>query len=362
MMMRFLVLVLILVLALPIVAQEQPNAQVIWMDSRLLVHVQPYLDSPAVGSLEAGELIIVLGRSRDTLWLQTSADNGVEGWVATEFVRVVDMSSLPITHERNIFGMSAELSPEVIDNIHVIYETGQAMGNRPNVFAKVGDSITAAPNVFFPIGEGNFELGAFSHLNPVIQYYSTGQTRVGNSFSNESLAAAIGWSAPVMFMPRYANTSYCAEGETPLACEYRINMPSIALIMFGTNDVAHFDRSSYYYHMERIIVATIELGIIPIVSTIPQREGYEGAADEFNEVIVSLTNHYQIPIWDYAAAMANLPDFGLGPDGVHPSIPPHGVEDSAYFDTSHLLYGYNIRNLTGLMILDSVWQALEPLR
>src|SRR6185436_15999006 len=113
----------------------------------------------------------------------TTADNGEEGWVATEYIRVaIDISTLPITHERNIFGMSIELSPEVIENIRAIYTTGQAMGNRPNVFAKLGDSITAAPNVFFPIGEGNFELGAFTYLNPVIQYYSTGQTRVGNSF------------------------------------------------------------------------------------------------------------------------------------------------------------------------------------
>jgi hypothetical protein len=358
--MRYLSLLLVLIFALPIIAQEQPNAQVIWMDSRLVVHYQPYLDSPSVGFLDAGELIIVTGRSRDMLWLETTADNGQDGWVATEYVRVaVDTHALPVTHERNLFGMSAELSPEVIENIRAIYEHGQELGNRRNVFAKVGDSITAAPNVFFPIGEGNFELGAFTYLNPVIQYYSTGQTRVGNSFSNESLAAAIGWSAPVAFMPRYADTNYCLEDEAPLACEYRINQPSIALIMFGTNDVAHFTRSSYYYHMERIITFSIEQGVIPIVSTIPKREGYEAATDEFNDVIVSLTTEYQIPIWDYGAAMANLPDFGLGPDGIHPSIPPHGVEDSAYFDTNHLIYGYNIRNLTGLLILDSVWRALD---
>lgn len=358
--MRYLSLLLMLIFALPIIAQEEPNAQVIWMESSLLVRYQPYLDSPPVGNLEAGELITVTGRSRDTLWLQTTADNGVEGWVATEYVRVaVDMLSLPVTHERNIFGMSAELSPEVIENVRAIYEHGQTLGNRRNVFAKVGDSITAAPNVFFPIGEGNYELGAFTYLNPVIQYYSTGQTRVGNSFSNESLAAQIGWSAPVVLMERYANLNFCEEGETPLSCEFRINQPSIALIMFGTNDVAHFDRSSYYYHMERIITYSIERGVIPIVSTIPVREGYEAGTIEFNEVIVSLTTEYQIPIWDYGAAMANLPDFGLGPDGVHPSIPPHGVRDSAYFDTNHLLYGYNIRNLTGLLILNSVWQALD---
>lgn len=361
--MRYLFLLCILLLALPIHAQEAVNAQVIWMDSRLLVRAYPYLDSAPVGFLDAGELIIVIGRSRDTLWLQTSAENEVVGWVATEYVRLaVDMQTLPITHERNIFGMSAELSPEVIENIQAIYTRGQELGNRPNVFAKVGDSITAAPNVFFPIGEGNFDLGAFTYLNPVIQYYSTGQTRVGNSFSNESLAAAIGWSAAVALMPRYADEAYCEDGETPLACEYRINQPSIALIMFGTNDVAHFDRSGYYYHLERIISTSLDYGVIPIVSTIPQREDYEAQTAEFNEVVVSLTDKYAIPIWDYGAAMANLPNFGLGPDGVHPSIPPQGVRDSAYFDTNHLLYGYNIRNLTGLLILDSVWRALEPLR
>lgn len=71
--------------------------------------------------------------------------------------------------------------------------------------------------------------------------------------------------------------------------------------------------------MGRIIKASIESGIIPIVSTIPVRIGYEEKqVITFNEALVKVAQRYRVPLWDFGAAMEGLPKGGLAPDGVHP--------------------------------------------
>ena len=132
--------------------------------------------------------------------------------------------------------------------------------------------------------------------------------------------------------------------------------------MFGTNDLGHIDRSSFYGHLERIVTLTIDRGIIPVISTIPIRVDYEEETARFNEAIVSIATHYEIPLWDYGAALANLADNGLGPDGIHPTLSPTGNRGTADFTMAYLNYGYNRRNLTGLLMLDAVWRALREVK
>ncbi|MBC8100574.1 MAG: hypothetical protein H7Y11_14120, partial [Armatimonadetes bacterium] len=70
-----------------------------------------------------------------------------------------------------------------------------------------------------------------------------------------------------------------------------------------------------------------------------------------------------VPLWDYAAALDPLVNFGLDTDGVHPSIPPMGTDGAADFHDYNLPYGYVMRNLTALQQLDLVWRviAMQPL-
>jgi lysophospholipase L1-like esterase len=146
-----------------------------------------------------------------------------------------------------------------------------------------------------------------------------------------------------------------------LQCEYRLRHPVIALIMLGTNDIKVKDKDLYQSQMEMIIEQTIELGIVPIISTIPLYRDYPVETREYNELIVSLAQSNQIPLWDYAASMENLPNSGLGSDGVHPSLAPDAATslNSAYMEAEYLQYGYNMRNLTGLMMLHLVWQSIK---
>jgi uncharacterized protein YraI len=356
-------LIFILSFSFIIAAQDSivPNAQVAFMDTRLVVRSQPFLDAETVGFIEAGALISVTGRSADNLWLQTTAQNGNSGWVNADFVRVVqDLPNIPVTHSRNIIGVTAELSPEVVANIRQIYLLGQGSGNRADVFSKLGDSISVGQHVYAPIASENFNAGNFYYLQETVDHFMSGEARTGNPFVNQSLAAAIGWSASNALNPRFANTDYCLEGESPIECEYRLNRPAFALIMFGTNDVGLVSEGAFYSHMEQIVQLSIDQHIIPIISTIPPREDSEGKCIAFNEIIVRIAESYDIPLWDYGAAMRALPENGLDEDGIHPSIPPMGARGSADFRTYNLGYGYVARNLTALQILDAVLRAVQP--
>jgi hypothetical protein len=67
-----------------------------------------------------------------------------------------------------------------------------------------------------------------------------------DSFSNISIAAGSGCTSAGALDPTWANPAWCEQSESPLACEYRITNPSVALIMFGTNDDRYMDRYEIY--------------------------------------------------------------------------------------------------------------------
>ena len=131
------------------------------------------------------------------------------------------------------------LAASVTERVRVIYTVGQALGNRANVFSKVGDSISVSRSFLGPVGEGRYQLGDHGYLQPVIDHFSAAPARQGNSFENRSLAAGEGWAAWAALDPQFADAALCAPGETPLACEYRLTRPAFALIMFGTNDAGY---------------------------------------------------------------------------------------------------------------------------
>jgi len=249
------------------------------------------------------------------------------------------------------------LSEAVTRRIRTIYGIGQALGNRANVFSKVGDSITVSFYFLQPIGQGIYDLDGYDELQPVVDHFSAANAH--NSFANPSLAAGVGWAAWAALDPSFADPAACLPGESPLVCEYRSTRPAIALIMFGTNDAAYRSSQQYRSDLLEIVRISKEMGVIPILSTIPTIPGYEQQVRELNGVVVEITTAESLPMWDYADVMDNLPNHGLGPDNLHPSVPPGGYEDAADFHTANLQYGYVVRNLTALQMLDMVWRRLE---
>jgi hypothetical protein len=244
--------------------------------------------------------------------------------------------------------------------VREIFDRGLTLGNRPNVFSKVGDSITTSDAFLYPIGRGNYHLHEYAYLQPVIDFYSQEWARIHNSFANVSLAANIGWSAHALLISDVSHETLCGETEAPLACEYRWVKPSVALIMLGTNDVPSTPLNSYEDAMREILETTIEYGIVPILSTIPpiHMQGTGGRVESINAIISDLAAEYDIPLLDYWAAMRELPDDGLRSDGVHPSLAPAG--QNADFTPENLQYGMPVRSLTALQALDLIWRTVLP--
>lgn len=251
------------------------------------------------------------------------------------------------------------VSQSVSERVRLIYTVGQAQGNRAGVFSKVGDSITASPNFLGPIGEGRYQLGNYGYLQAAIDHFSSTNARQGNSFVNPSLAAGVGWSAWAALDPDFADVTQCAPGETPLVCEYRLTRPAFALIMFGTNDVGYRSAAEYERDMRRIVEVSERMGVVPILSTIPNRPDMPDRVREFNQIVHQIGQDRAVPVWDYYAALEGLPNFGLARDNIHPSSPNEWYQDAADFRSGNLIYGYVIRNLTALQMLDSVWRLVQ---
>lgn len=329
-----------------------------------------------VAVLEASSGLSIVGRTADTLWLEVVTGAG-EGWVMSQWVAVTEaLSSLPVTAETSSAAPSspsAAVTPAtsiaqrgsypdsthpyisgVTDTSRQIFVRGQSLGNRANVFSKIGDSITDNSVFLEPIGLGEYDLRGYPELAPVVDYFSQAVARDHNSFANTSLAAKGGWSTWNVTNPDSADPDFCLPGETPLDCEYRLVRPSVALIMLGTNDVLTRDPEVYESWMRDIVETSIQQGVIPVLSTIPAFHGEEakGRVESINGIIIRLAQEYDIPLWDYWSAIQYLPNNGLSLDGIHPSwaVP-------ADFTPENLQYGMTVRNLTALQALDAVWRG-----
>ncbi len=339
-----------------------PDAEILEIGEGLRLRAEPGLSADVLATLPAGLELRFVGRTSDGGWYQITTPNNETGWVWGNYLRVlVDPNIIPITGETLVDPtVPAASGMSVVGNVgssaRAIFERGQAMGNRRDVFSKVGDSLTVATFVLYPIGWGSYNLGAYQHLQPIVNFFSTTNAREGNSFANVSFAADNGWTTRDILDPGRARGG-CNAGETPLECEYRIVRPSVALILIGTNDLSAVPLGEYSANLQRIVQISIDRGVIPVVSTIPNRAGFD--VTPYNQAVIAIAQGSGVPLWDYWSAMQMLPNTGLSPDGVHPSYPSEtdfGL--AANFSPEFLQYGYVIRNLTALEVLNSVWQLV----
>ena len=245
----------------------------------------------------------------------------------------------------------------VTPHAHQIFLLGQNLGNRANVFSKIGDSITANEVFLAPIGWGRYDLHQYTYLAPVIAYFSQTNARTANSFANTSLAAKGGWTAGQVINPDAVfNPDLCRPNENPLECEFRVVKPSVGLIMIGTNDVRYTSATQYAAELRQILQTSLNRGIIPVISTIPpmHHDWAVGRVEAINAIIVSLAREYDVPLWDYWSALQSLSNDPLSSDGIHPSGYTNRAAD---FSQDGLRTGYTVRNLLALQALDAVWQA-----
>lgn len=235
------------------------------------------------------------------------------------------------------------LSEAAMRHAREIYASGLEQGRRPDAFAMIGDSTIETPLFLARFDEGPYNLGEYGYLQAVINHYA-------GSFARDSVAVRVGLHSWTAIDPMWADKAVCASGETPVACELRIQQPSVAIIRLGVNDQVGGDY--FRRHMEEILRYTIEQGVVPILSTRP--EPFSG--DVNNQVMRALAEDYDLPLWDFQRAASALPGSGLDGDAVH--LTSFYAHD--YTLPEALRRGHGLQNLTALMALDRVWRVLDP--
>lgn len=237
-------------------------------------------------------------------------------------------------------------------HLRQLIRAGKQAGNRINVFSKIGDSITATPYFLYPVGSGGLRLGGYTNLQSTVDFFMQTPARTNNSFANDSLAAHGQWSTREVLNPAASFNGVCGSGETPLDCELRITKPAVALIMFGANDVRAVPLNEFRANLDRIVTIVERHGVIPVLSTTPERlDNPPANIEPYNLAIISIAQAHRIPLWNFWLGLRGLKESGLASnDHIHPSIPNDG--NTAIFDVYHLGYGAVVRNLEALQVLD----------
>lgn len=235
------------------------------------------------------------------------------------------------------------ITPAVVTRLQGIASAG---ARSPRVFAKVGDSITAAQD--FLRCYGSPDLGAHAHLASTIDYYKAGNAAGATPFTRSSFVAVGGTTADAPL-----TGSPCALDREISAID-----PQLAVIMFGTNDV-RYGRSvdDFATDLWNLVDLTLMRGVIPTLSTIPPINNYAEADARipvFNLAIRAIAQGKVIPLVDYHRDIVALPNRGMSSDGIHPSKASNACDLSA----SALAYGYNLRNLITLELLARVKAAV----
>ena len=254
------------------------------------------------------------------------------------------------------------LGPDVTSHIKKVAGRGESFGNRAGVFVKIGDSITASPSFLQALACEAPRLGAWGELRGTLEFFGETAVPLGseealcptsNSYSRLGLAAVGGWRAVDALAPRESFPE--CQGLPAVACELRLLRPSIALIMFGTNDLEDFTAVQFRRDLARVARLVSGAGTIPVISTIPPRaqRPFAQRVARFNAEIAALAENRALPLWNFWRQMVEpgVPNWGLSRDGVHPSAlcPPCTAVD---FRPPGLRYGYALRNLGALRVLD----------
>ena len=233
----------------------------------------------------------------------------------------------------------------VSERARSIYEYGLSLGNDPTRFSIIGDCQNVSSYFLSTFDKpGDYSLGEeYEYLQPTIDYYQ-------GSFSRKSLAVKGGFNAAAVISPLRADPKSCKPGESPLDCELRAWNPSIVIVSMETW-WSEKPAEEYDKYMRRVLDRIIETGALPIIAT--KADNLEGD-HAINATIAQIAHEYEIPMWNFWAAVQPLPSRGLTGDGFHLTFARNFFDDSFRMKSA-----WPWRNLTALQTLDAVHKALS---
>lgn len=366
-------MLLILALLFTVTGWVQPDdPALVTPYQRVVVYAGPGDTHLQLGDIPAGVTVRVLERNPVGNWLhviqQTPAGRTViQGWVLTGYLTLSDslrLSEIPVNatipqsdRVTARYLSVAELYevpvlPTVSPAMRDVYVRGQWMGNRSSVITKVGDSVAANPMFLSLMSQDDYEVGAYDFLSDTIEYF-------GPSLAEDSVAARLGMTTYVVFDPLWADKDRCQPRESPLECEYRLKKPSIAMIVFGPNDVRHMTDAEFYEQMQMLVEQSLARGVIPVLSTfsVHPDDRLWWQAINFNLRLRDIAAEYEVPLINLWAAARTLPDYGLDQDRVH--LKNSGWRYIKFTKGNEAWYGVTLQNLLSIRMLDEIRETLE---
>lgn len=228
---------------------------------------------------------------------------------------------------------------EISDSMRKVYQRGLDMGNDPKRFSVIGDCQNVSSYFLSTFDKpGDFSLGEYAYLQPTIEYYQ-------GSFSRTSLAVKGGFNVAAVLSPLRADPKACDPGESPLDCELRVWNPSVVFVGMETW-WSKEPEQEYDKYMRRVIERILETGAVPIIAT--KADNLEGD-HSINATIAQIAYDYDIPLWNFWAAVQPLPNHGLWSDGFHLTFARNFFDDPVRMKNA-----WPWRNLTALQTLDVV--------
>ncbi len=290
---------------------------------------------------------------------EQAADFAVQAQPTAETVAsVVDATDLPATEtvlptstftpkpplEEDAWMQMPPVPFEISDAMRAVYARGLEMGNDPTHFSVIGDCQNVS-SYFLAVFDkpDEFSLGEeYAHLQPTIEYYR-------DSFSRQSLAVKGGFNVAAILSPLRADPKSCNTNESPLDCELRTWKPSIVFVSMETW-WSEKPEEEYDKYMRRVIERILETGAVPIIAT--KADNLEGDHG-INATIAQIAYDYDIPLWNFWAAVQPLPNHGLSSDNFHLTFARNFFDDPVRMKSA-----WPWRNLTALQTLDVVRKGL----
>jgi hypothetical protein len=232
----------------------------------------------------------------------------------------------------------------VSDSMREVYQLGLELGNDPTRFSVIGDCQNVS-SYFLSVFEqpGEFSLGdEYAYLQPTIDYYQ-------GSYSHVSVAVKGGFNVAAILSPLRADPKVCNPNESPLDCELRLWKPSVVFVSMETW-WSEKPEEEYDKYMRRVIERILETGAVPIIAT--KADNLEGDHG-INSTVAQIAYDYDIPLWNFWAAVQPLADKGLSPDGFHLTFGRNFFDDPKRMQNA-----WPWRNLTALQTLDVVRKSL----
>ena len=325
-----------------------------------------------ITSLAQGAELEIIERNRVGNWVrvQRTSDEGavtLDGWVLSGYLALNEdlrFSDVPVNTdvpesdrikatslvEAQLYEVPvlSTVSPAMAE----VYLRGQWLGNQSRVVTKIGDSVAANEFFLTPMSHPDYELGAYDFLEETINFF-------GPSLAEPSVAARIGMTTYVIFDPFWADKDLCRANETPLECEFRLKKPSIALIVFGANDVRHMTDAEFDEQMRLIVEESLAAGVIPVLSTFsndPEAPLWWQSIN-FNLRLADIAAEYEVPLINLWAAARILPDYGLDQDQVH--LKNSGFRYIKFTRGNEADYGVTLQNLLSIRMLDEIRRTLN---